>query len=113
MNYTLAGLPWYPETEYEALRALFTDGNELPTTYAEWLKKWEIVERGLKEQGVKTVRAEIHEKGFVAWCQRNRMPLTWRSAHAFADAYAQLLVLGKIPAVKVPDEDEQEDEEDA
>ena len=62
------GVYWISEPDYPVLRTIFTDGNTLPRSYAEWLKMAEEMERGLKAYGHPVMRVRIDPKTFADWC---------------------------------------------
>src|SRR5690348_1955772 len=69
------GIAWYRAEDYDRLKAMFVDGDELPDTYEEWLKKArEVV-------GVMTLDRQPVEKiwidpiAFPKWCSEHGQKL--------------------------------------
>jgi hypothetical protein len=62
------GVYWINEGDYPALRRIFDDGNKMPNTWREWLKKAEEMERGLISYGHVVLRVRIDPDTFVEWC---------------------------------------------
>lgn len=65
------GVYWIKEEDYAAVRAIFDDGQALPSSWNEWLKMAEEMERGLKAYGHPVMRVPIDPKAFPEWCAAN------------------------------------------
>jgi hypothetical protein len=83
-------IPWYQEHNFEALRALFTDGEDLHDTFAEWLEAAEAVEARLHGEGVHTVRIILEPEAFAAWCAAQQRPPDARARQIYASELAHL-----------------------
>jgi len=66
----VVGIAWYREESYDRIMALMADGASFPKTYASWLQKAVRMERELKRQGLKPVRADVDPAVFQRWCAR-------------------------------------------
>lgn len=64
------GVSWYKREQYGAIRALMTDGGNLPSTYDAWLQ---AAERLLSRVGSRGMRAVIDADEFRAWCRAQRI----------------------------------------
>jgi hypothetical protein len=64
----LIGLPWYELEDYERVKVVMADGHLLPDIYSVWRLKAEQIERQLRRQGHRTVRAPLRADEFAAWC---------------------------------------------
>jgi hypothetical protein len=62
------GVYWIKETDYPALVKIFDDGHRMPSTWKEWLKMAEEMERGLKAYGHPVMRVPIDPDTFSDWC---------------------------------------------
>lgn len=64
-----AGIVWYKEDQYDELRKLFKDGDDLPPTFSAWLARagQDIEDAGRKGLTVKKVIVDLVE--FPAWCR--------------------------------------------
>lgn len=62
------GIPWYLESDYETLLALFTDGHKLPRSFLQWQDKAEQLRKRCVREGKIVVKAYIDPATFPAWC---------------------------------------------
>ena len=62
------GAYWLEEADYPAAKQLFDDGHTLPSTWKEWLKMAEEMEKGLKAYGHPVMRVRIDPATFAQWC---------------------------------------------
>jgi hypothetical protein len=62
------GVYWINEQDYPALLRIFDDGNKMPSTWREWLKIAEEMERGLISYGHVVLRVRIDPDTFTDWC---------------------------------------------
>ncbi len=69
MKVSITGISWYKSAaDYARLQKLFIDGDNLPATYEEWLRKSEGLENKISESGVRVVRIIIDADTFLVWC---------------------------------------------
>ena len=69
------GVAWYRESEWERLRQLAADPEEIEETYAEWMKVYEDGIRLLAITGLVPERVEIDVEELQAWCSANKRRL--------------------------------------
>ena len=62
------GVYWIDENDYAALLTVFEDLTAFPSTWPEWLKMAEEMERGLKAYGHPVMRVNIDPRTFPIWC---------------------------------------------
>lgn len=62
------GAYWINEADYPALVKIFTDGDKLPATWAQWLKMAEEMKRGLEAYGHVVLRVTLDPRTFPEWC---------------------------------------------
>ena len=62
------GAYWLEEADYPAAKQLFDDRDTLPSTWKEWLKMAEEMEKGLKAYGHPVMRVRIDPATFAQWC---------------------------------------------
>jgi hypothetical protein len=88
MNIQITGMVWYKRENYERIRSMFDDGNNLHATYDEWLKAAETGRRSIESKGIKVVFAYIDPDEFIIWCERNGMKLNAEARNRFASETA-------------------------
>ena len=68
-------IPWYRWRDYAALPKLFSDPENLPKTFEEWLELALLAERRFQREGLAVARIVIRPVPFAAWCnERNLIP---------------------------------------
>jgi hypothetical protein len=88
MQVSVVGLPWYNRADFHALRSWFTDGDNLPKTYEEWLRTAEMREAQLRADGTQVVRALIEPVAFNSWCANQGMVADSQARSKYASEYA-------------------------
>lgn len=62
------GMAWYRRETYSVCLDLFSDADQLPSTYDDWLVIAKQTEQDLKRRGINVVRAVIEPEAFRWWC---------------------------------------------
>jgi len=62
------GIYWIEEADYAAARAMFEDGDTLPSSWAAWRKTAEEMKKGLEAYGHPVMKVRIDPATFPAWC---------------------------------------------
>jgi hypothetical protein len=62
------GVYWIEEADYAAARAMFEDGDTLPSSWAAWRKTAEEMKKGLEAYGHPVMKVRIDPATFPAWC---------------------------------------------
>lgn len=78
-----SGMAWYKPGQWEALKRLSADGDEIENTYMEWI---EYVQKKMKEfeaEGVKFKKVAVDVGELLAWCNENNLPMTGKSRSSF------------------------------
>ncbi len=86
-----AALAWYRPEDYDTLRAVFDDGDELDETYEEWLAGVQKLERQLQANGIHPVHVILDLDTFTAWCQYEGLPRNAAARSRFAAEQAMAL----------------------
>jgi hypothetical protein len=65
------GIVWYHgEEDYLRLKGMYADSEQLPDTFAEWLKTSRNTFGTLTIQGLNVVKVYIDAEAFRSWCKR-------------------------------------------
>ena len=64
----MVGIVWYKREDYDTLRKLFTDSDQLQDTYDEWLSEAERVLNNLQSHGQNCRKVFQDPRTFPAWC---------------------------------------------
>ena len=69
------GVAWYKPEQWERLREISADANDLEATYDEWLR---VAEEGLhhmREVGLRPERIEVDVEALWRWCRAHEYPV--------------------------------------
>jgi hypothetical protein len=75
MRVSVVGIAWYKGEDYETLKRLFVDGDNLPETYEEWLNSAERLVNQLRRDGLAFQKVYIDPDTFPAWCAAKGLDL--------------------------------------
>lgn len=83
------GIAWYLEADYDEIRRICTDGDQLPRSFLQWQDKAEQVRKREIREGKIVVKAHIDPKTFPGWCNANgcNVDADGRMKLASAEAY--------------------------
>lgn len=87
------GICWYLEGDYDALRALFTDGGKLPRSFLQWQDQVEQLRKRYVRQGYIVAKAHIDPATFPAWCVANDCDVDSAGRIKFANAAARRIAV--------------------
>lgn len=81
-------LAWFNETEWQKLKAVATDADQLGDSYEKWLVGAKKLERQLHDQGQHAHRILLEVDTLVRWCTARKRPLDSEARSAYATALA-------------------------
>jgi hypothetical protein len=79
-----AAIAWYREDQWDRLREISEDRDQLDDTYAEWVVKAERVMKHLAAQGVSIEKVEIDLEDLQRWCAAQGIPVDSRARASYA-----------------------------
>ena len=88
MKVSIVGIPWYRESDYPEILRIMADAKLLPTTFRDWQKNAQGVEKQVTGKGLACVRAIFDPKTFGGWCAGRGLKLDANSRIAFANEVA-------------------------
>lgn len=74
---------WYKEEDYDTLRSMFADGDQLPPTFEDWQQKAEEKAQG-EAEGDQVVKVYIDPETFPQWCELKKLPMDANSRSQLA-----------------------------
>ncbi len=86
---SVQAMVWYKEEHWPALKELFTDGDLLPATYAEWLQRAEAMKTEAQAAGDAVIKVFIDPETFPAWCEKKGLPMNSEARSQLAIEVAQ------------------------
>jgi hypothetical protein len=97
MEIKAVGIPWYRQQDFDRLKAMFSDGLKIGTSFGGWLDSAEKVYQKLTGEGHVVVKAYIDPEVFPKWCAAHGKEL-----HAAGrTAYANECAAEKVRADKI------------
>jgi hypothetical protein len=81
----VTGIAWYREEDYDKLRGLFVDGNNLPSSFREWLTKAQALFDGMKREGHAVEKVYIDPETFPGWYAVRGMDIDSKARVRFAN----------------------------
>ncbi len=88
---SVQAMVWYKEEDWDTLKAMFADGDRLPLTYDDWLKRAEAMKSQVQAAGDAVIKVYIDPQSFPEWCEKKglKMDAEARSQLAIEVAQAQ------------------------
>jgi len=80
----MTGVAWYRREQWELLRAMAADTDNLEKTYDEWLVVAEKAIRELQLLGLELRKVDVDVNELAAWCQAQGRPLDGGARAEFA-----------------------------
>ena len=89
------GIAWYHRRDYKRLKKIFTDGQDLPSTFEQWLQLAQEAYDRLKRQGHIVEKAYIDPDTFPAWCATRGLKINANARTTFADEFVRQKYFGR------------------
>jgi hypothetical protein len=83
----VSGIAWFSADQWQLLRSLATDAEDLEETHEEWVKIAEKTIEDLARQGLRAQKVDVDVNELRAWClaQNRRLDSSARAAYAAVD----------------------------
>ena len=83
----VAGIAWFRADQWQLLRSLSTDADELEKTYEEWVAIAEKAVQDLARQGVFARKVDVDVNELQRWCSAQKRPLDSSARAQYAAAH--------------------------
>ncbi len=83
----VAGIAWFRANQWQLLRSLATDAEDLEETHEEWVKIAEKTIEDLARQGVLAQKVDVDVNELQAWCSAQNRPLDSSARAGYAAAH--------------------------
>jgi hypothetical protein len=77
------GVGWYRKEQWDKLRSVSADANNLEKAYEEWQANAENVLLSLRAGGADAVKVEIDVEELIRWCQEKKRAVNSKSRSEF------------------------------
>lgn len=81
---------WFTRDEYDALRRLLPNVDNLPNTFDEWSEATAKQIAELESHGIIAEKAIIHPQEFAAWCRASGLDCSLATLGAFTVVVARI-----------------------
>jgi hypothetical protein len=72
---TSVGVAWYRPEQWQRLREISVDRDELEDTHQEWVRDTEKAIRELNRNGIQCVKVTVEVEQLLSWCQSQNLPV--------------------------------------
>lgn len=86
------GIAWYRLEDYDAIRRIMADRNQLPDTFSIWRMKAEAHEKMERRNGKVVVRVFIDPETFPDWCLSRSLDVDAKARMLYASLIAKLTI---------------------
>ncbi len=80
----VVGIAWYRPDQWQRLRDVSSDADELEDTYEEWLRVAEQKVTKLKARGLRVEKVEVDIERLVLWCNELALELNAEARSRYA-----------------------------
>jgi len=85
------GVAWYRPDQWDIMRNIAVDRDQLEDTYAEWLADAERAAKQLQQQGLRVIKVDVEIADLMLWCESQRIPLDGKARSNYAAFRVQQL----------------------
>lgn len=86
---SVQAMVWYKEEDWETLKNLFVDGDNLPAGYEEWRRRAEDMKNQAQAAGDAVIKVFIDPQTFPEWCEKKGMAMDSEARSQLAIEVAQ------------------------
>ncbi len=80
----VVGICWWSPEQWDRLKEISIDGEELDNTFAEWQRSVAHGMKTFRRKGVKVARIRVDLDELIAWCEEQKMPLDGKARAKYA-----------------------------
>jgi hypothetical protein len=80
----LVGVAWYSPAQWQRLRDISDDPDDMPDSYVEWLRLAEENLNYLRRSGIKVKKVDIDCEELVRWCNEQGLKITGEARSRYA-----------------------------
>jgi hypothetical protein len=73
---TLVGIAWYRPEQWQRLREISVDREDLEDTYRDWVRSTERAIRELNRNGLQCTKVAVEVEDLLQWCQSQNIPVS-------------------------------------
>jgi hypothetical protein len=83
LTISIIGMSWYYKDDFEKIKKIFVDGENIGASYHDWLRRAEIGYNHLISKGHLVEKVFISSKYFPKWCKENNLELDSKARARF------------------------------
>lgn len=81
---TVMGCAWYRAEQWDRLREISVDRDDLEETHAEWVANVEETLREMRKAGMLVQKVEVDVEELLAWCQASQLDVDGEARAQYA-----------------------------
>ncbi|HMN49022.1 MAG TPA: hypothetical protein PKD67_07810 [Ignavibacteriaceae bacterium] len=85
LKISITGMSWYYKEDFENIKKIFVDGENICKSYEDWLRMAEKGYNHLVSNGVLVEKVYISSKYFPKWCKENNLELNSKARLQFGN----------------------------
>ena len=74
-EHTVVGIAWYRPEQWQRLREISVDQEDLEDAYREWVRNTERAIRELNRNGLQCAKVAVEVEELLQWCQSQNIPV--------------------------------------
>ncbi len=86
---SVQAMVWYKEEDWQVLKEMFVDGEMLPKTYEDWLRRAEEMKEKVQAEGDAVIKVYIDPQTFPEWCEKKGLEMNAEARSQLAIEVAQ------------------------
>src|SRR5215813_5917526 len=84
------GFAWYRPEQWQRVRDISSDADDLADTYLKWLQLAEEKLKQLRSSGVLVEKVDIHSEQLILWCNERGLEINGESRSQYASERLRL-----------------------
>jgi hypothetical protein len=75
----VVGIAWYRPDQWQRVREISADGDDLHDNYLEWLQSAEERLQELRSSGLRVEKVDVHSETLILWCNERGLEINGES----------------------------------
>ncbi|MFZ0959357.1 MAG: hypothetical protein WAO35_00515 [Terriglobia bacterium] len=88
----VTGVGWYRPEQWQRLREISVDADQLENTQAEWLPVAEKAVKDLERLGISVIKVDVDVEELLSWSRQQGLPLDGKARAQFIEGKVRQMV---------------------
>src|SRR5687767_7882637 len=71
----VVGIAWYRPKQWQRVREISADADDLHDSYLEWLQSAEETLKELRSRGLRVEKVDVHSEELILWCNERDLEI--------------------------------------